>query len=50
MANTFKEILGISIEPHYHSVDVNIDLLAIDSVDADAEALHFAREDLFRYL
>ena len=50
MANTFNELPNISIYPHNHSADVNIDLLATDSVDADAEALHFAREELFRYL
>ena len=50
MANTFNELPDISIEPHNHSVDVNTDLVAPDSVDADAQALHFAREELFRYL
>ena len=50
MANTFTELLDISIDPHNHSVDVNTDLVATDSVDGDAQELHFAREELFRYL
>ena len=50
MDNTFNELHDIIIDPHNHSVDVNTDLVATDSVDADAEALHFAREELFRCL
>ena len=49
MANTFNELLDIIIETHNHSVYVNINLVATDSVDADLEALHFTREELFRY-
>ena len=43
MANTFNELPDISIEPHNHSVDVNTDLVATNSVDVDAQELHFAR-------
>ena len=50
MDNTFNELPDISIEPHNHSVDVNTDLVATNSVDVDAQELHFAREELFRYL
>ena len=50
MANTFNEFPDISTEPHNHSVDVITNLMATNTVDADAEALYFAREELFRYL
>ena len=50
MANTFNEFPDISIQPHNHSVDVITALMAPNSVDVDAEALYFARDELFRYL
>ena len=50
MANTFNEFPDISTEPHNHSVDVSIDLMATDNVDVDVEANHSAIEEFFRYL
>ena len=50
MANTFNEFPDISTEPHNHSVDVITNLMATNTVDADAEALYFDREEFFRYL
>ena len=50
MDNTFNELPDISVEPHNHSVDVITNLMATNTIDADAEALYFAREELFIYL
>ena len=39
----------IDIEPQNHDADVDATLMATTVVDADAEALHLAREELFNY-
>ena len=50
MDNTFNEFPDIITNPNNHSVDVITDLMATNTVDANVEALYFAREELFRYL
>ena len=48
VANTFNELLEISIEPQNCDENANMTLIPTDIVDADVEELHMAREEVLR--
>ena len=48
--NIFSDPPEINIEPQNHEVDVDATLMATNIVDADAETLHLAREEMFNIL
>jgi len=47
--NIWNDPPKIYIEPQNHDVDVDATLMATNIIDADVEALHLAREELFSH-